>query len=179
MTINELDIEQKPRIGSGTYKDVYNLKTRPDLVIKTFDTLNNESIYDVQEEEEMSKKYPELFTQIKKVDYKKGYMVQEKVNADSFKNDVDKLKKEIVLETPAFKPIDIVAYLFDRLLDNNKEAIVVIKNILTNNDNKKFYNKLVTYLSKLSKVKREAYGIDVHRENFGYNNKQQIKMFDI
>jgi hypothetical protein len=179
MIFKELDIKQKPRIGSGTYKDVYDLKTRPDLVIKTFDVLDEDSIHDVKEEEELSKKYPELLTQIKKVNYKKGYMVQEKVNADSFKKDVDKLKEEIVSETPTFESIDIVSYLFDRLVDNNKDAIVVIKNILTDNNNKKFYNKLVTYLFKLSKVKRAISGIDAHRENFGYNNKQQIKMFDI
>jgi hypothetical protein len=179
MIFKELDIKQKPRIGSGTYKDVYDLKTHPDLVIKTFDVLDEDSIHDVKEEEELSKKYPELLTQIKKVNYKKGYMVQEKVNADSFKKDVDKLKEEIVSETPTFESIDIVSYLFDRLVDNNKDAIVVIKNILTDNNNKKFYNKLVTYLFKLSKVKRAISGIDAHRENFGYNNKQQIKMFDI
>lgn len=179
MIFKELDIKQKPRIGSGTYKDVYDLKTRPDLVIKTFDVLDEDSIHDVKEEEELSKEYPELLTQIKKVNYKKGYMVQEKVNADSFKKDVDKLKEEIVSETPTFESIDIVSYLFDRLVDNNKDAIVVIKNILTDNNNKKFYNKLVTYLFKLSKVKRAISGIDAHRENFGYNNKQQIKMFDI
>jgi hypothetical protein len=179
MIFKELDIKQKTKIGTGTYKDVYNLETYPGFVAKTFDTLSNESIYDVQEEEELSKKYPELFTQIKKVDYKKGYMVQEKVNADSFRNDVDKLKEEIVSEAPSFKPIDIVFYLFRHLRDNNKEAIKVIKDILKDNNNKKFYNKLITYLSKLSKVKREMYGIDVHRENFGYNDKQQIKMFDI
>jgi hypothetical protein len=181
MIFKELNIKQKSKIGSGTYKDVYDLKTRPDLVIKTFDVLDGDSVHDVKEEEELSKKYPELFTQIKKVNYKKGYIVQEKVNADSFRNDVDKLKEEIVSETPTsnFLSIDIVAYLFDRLVDNNKDAIVVIKNILTDNNNKKFYNKLVTYLSKLSKVKRAISGIDAHRENFGYNNKKEIKMFDI
>jgi hypothetical protein len=179
MIFKELDIKQKPKIGSGTYKDVYDLKTRPDLVIKTFDILDGDSVHDVKEEEELSKKYPKLFTQIKKVNYKKGYIVQEKVNADSFEKNVDKLKEEILSETPTFKSIDIVAYLFDRLVDNNKDAIVVIKNILTDNNNKKFYNKLVTYLFKLSKVKRAISGIDAHKENFGYNNKQQIKMFDI
>jgi len=179
MIFKELDIKQKPRIGFGTYKDVYNLETHPGFVIKTFSPLENEVVYDVQEEEEKSKKYPELFTQIKKINYKKGYMIQEKVNDDAFKEDVNKLKSEIVSEAPTFESIDIVSYLFDRLVDNNKDAIVVIKNILTDNNNKKFYNKLVTYLFKLSKVKRAISGIDAHRENFGYNNKQQIKMFDI
>lgn len=179
MIFKELDIRQKTKIGSGTYKDVYDLETYPGFVAKRFDTLNNESIYDVQEEEELSKKYPELFTQIKKVDYKKGYMVQEKVDKDKFQSDADKLKEEIVSEAPTFQYIDIVAYLFDRLVDNNKDAIVVIKNILTDNNNKKFYNKLITYLSKLSKIKREVVGFDAHRENFGYDKQNNIKMFDI
>jgi len=179
MIFKELDIRQKTKIGSGTYKDVYDLETYPGFVAKTFDTLNNESIYDVQEEEELSKKYPELFTQIEKVDYKRGYMVQEKVNAEEFENDVDKLKKEIVLAAPSFKPIDIVSYLFRHLRDNNKDAIKVIKDILKDNNNKKFYNTLITYLFKLSKVKRERQGLDAHRENFGYNDNKQIKMLDI
>jgi hypothetical protein len=41
------------------------------------------------------------------------------------------------------------------------------------------FNKLITYLSKLSKVKRDVLGMDVHMENFGYNDKNEIKMFDI
>jgi hypothetical protein len=179
MIFKELDIRQKTKIGSGTYKDVYDLETYPGFVAKTFDTLNNESIYDVQEEEELSKKHPELFAQIKKVDYKRGYMVQEKVNAKEFETDIDSLKDEIVAEAPSFKPIDISFYLFRHLRDNNKDAIKVIKDILKDNDNKRFYNKLITYLSKLSKIKRETQGLDVHRENFGYNDKKQIKMLDI
>jgi hypothetical protein len=179
MIFKELDIKQKPRIGFGTYKDVYNLETHPGFVIKTFSPLENEVVYDVQEEEEKSKKYPELFTQIKKVNYKKGYMIQEKVNDDAFKEDVNKLKSEIVSEAPTFENIDIVRYLYDHLVDNNKDAIIAIKNILSNNSNKKFYNKLITYLSKLSKVKRDVFGMDVHMENFGYNDKNEIKMFDI
>jgi hypothetical protein len=106
-------------------------------------------------------------------------MIQEKVNAEKFENDVDELKKEIVLVAPSFKPIDIVSYLFRHLRDNNKDAIKVIKDILKDNDNKKFYNTLITYLFKLSKVKRERQGLDVHRENFGYNDNKQIKMLDI
>lgn len=179
MIFKELDIRQKTKIGSGTYKDVYDLETYPGFVAKRFDTLDNESIYSVQEEEEISKKYPELFTQIKKVDYKRGYMVQEKVDKDKFQSDADKLKEEVVSKAPTFQYIDIVAYLFDRLVDNNKEAIKAIKNVLQDNNNKKFYNKLITYLSKLSKIKREAYGLDTHRENFGYDKQGNIKMFDI
>jgi hypothetical protein len=179
MIFKELDIRQKIKIGSGTYKDVYDLETYPGFVAKKFSILDNEVVYDVQEEEEISKKYPELFTQIKKVDYKRGYMVQEKVNATQFENDIDVLKKEIVLAAPSFKPIDIVSYLFRHLRDNNKEAIKAIKDILKDNNNKKFYNKLITYLSKLSKVKRERQGVDVHRENFGYDKQGNIKMLDI
>jgi len=179
MMFNEINIRQKTKIGSGTYKDVYDLETYPGFVAKIFSTLDNEVVYDVQEEEESGKKYPELFAQIKKVDYKKGYMVQEKVNDDTFKKDVDKLKEEIVSEAPSFKPIDIVFYLFRHLRDNNKDAIKAIKDVLKNNDNKKFYNKLITYLSKLSKVKRDVFGMDVHRENFGYDKQGNIKMFDI
>jgi hypothetical protein len=179
MIFKELDIRQKIKIGSGTYKDVYDLETYPGFVAKKFSILDNEVVYDVQEEEEISKKYPELFTQIKKVDYKRGYMVQEKVDKDKFQSDVDKLKEEIVLAAPSFKPIDIPFYLFRHLRDNNKDAIKAIKDILKDNNNKKFYNTLITYLFKLSKVKRETQGLDVHRENFGYNDKKQIKMLDI
>jgi hypothetical protein len=178
MIFKELNIKQKTKIGSGTYKDVYDLETYPGFIVKTFDILDNESLYSVQEEEEISKKYPELFTQIKTVNYKKGYMVQEKVDKDRFQADADKLKEEIVSGAPT-QYIDIVAYLFDRLLDNNKEAIKVIKNVLQDNNNKKFYNKLITYLFKLSKIKREAVGFDAHRENFGYDKQDNIKMFDI
>jgi hypothetical protein len=179
MMFNELNTKQKPRMGSGTYKDVYNLSTRPDLVIKVFDRLSNESIYDVQEEEQLGKKYPDLFAKIEKVNYEKGYMIQQKLDVDKFRKDVDSLKQEIVFETPSFSNIDIVAYLFRHLENNNKDAIKVIKDILKDNNNKKFYNKLITYLSKLSKVKREMYGIDANRENFGYDKQDNIKILDI
>ena len=176
---NELNTKQKPRMGSGTYKDVYNLSTRPDLVIKVFDRLSNESIYDVQEEEQLGKKYPDLFAKIEKVNYEKGYMIQQKLDVDKFRKDVDSLKQEIVFETPSFSNIDIVAYLFRHLENNNKDAIKVIKDILNDNNNKKFYNKLITYLSKLSKVKRDVHRLDVHKKNFGYDKQGNIKMFDI
>lgn len=179
MIFKELNIKQKLRTGSGTYKDVYDLSTRPNLIVKVFDTLGNESVYDVQEEEELGKKHPDLFAKIEKVNYKKGYMIQEKLDKDKFLKDVDNLEKEIIAETPSFNSIDIVSYLFNHLLNNNKDAIKVIKNILQDNNNKKFYNKLITYLSKLSKVKRDVHRLDVHKKNFGYDKQGNIKTFDI
>ena len=106
-------------------------------------------------------------------------MIQQKLDVDKFRKDVDSLKQEIISETPSFINIDIVAYLFRHLEDNNKDAVKVIKDILKDNNNKKFYNKLITYLSKLSKVKREMYGIDANRENFGYDKQGNIKILDI
>ena len=69
MKIDEFNIRLKPRKGTGTYKDMYFLDTRPDLIIKAFDRESNESIYDVKDEEEIGKKYPELFATIVKINY--------------------------------------------------------------------------------------------------------------
>jgi hypothetical protein len=175
--INELGIKQKKKIGSGAYKDVYDLETHPNLIVKKFDVLDKDVVKDVEEEEQLSKKYPELFTKIEKVIYNKGIIIQEKVDPFEFRNDIDKLKTEIVNITPSFKPTDISFYLFRHIRDKNKEAIVIIKDILQDNKNKLFYNKLITYLTKLCNINKNI--IDVHRENFGYNNDKQIKMFDI
>jgi hypothetical protein len=178
MILKEINIKYKKRADSGTYKNVYDLETHPHLLIKTFDPIDENSVNDIREEERLSKKYPDLFANIKKINYDKGYMIQEKMNADSFRRDVDNLKKEILLSAPNFRPIDIVAYLFRHMRDNNPEAITVIRDILKNNKNKKFYNKLISYFDKLVDVTKITSYLDVHRENFGYDNNQQIKMFD-
>ena len=123
MKIDEFNIRLKPRKGTGTYKDMYFLDTRPDLIIKAFDRESNESIYDVKDEEEIGKKYPELFATIVKINYNKGWLVQEKLNTETFLSDVNNLSSEISKAVPHMGVLDIVAYLFDRIKDKDMENL--------------------------------------------------------
>jgi len=182
MITNELEIKQKLRKGSGTFKDMYFLDTHPDKVVKTFNPLDSWEEISIKNEIELQNKYPKLFTKIFKFNFKKGWFVQEKTNMDNFLIDVQKLKDDILQSAPNFKYIDLTPYLYGHIITENVDALESFKDLIKSNKNKQFYNKLVTYLKDLTQVKiKDVDGstLDVHSENFGYNNKKEIKMFDI
>ena len=180
MKIDEFNIRLKPRKGTGTYKDMYFLDTRPDLIIKAFDRESNESIYDVKDEEEIGKKYPELFATIVKINYNKGWLVQEKLNTETFLSDVNNLSSEISKAVPHMGVLDIVAYLFDRIKDKDTENIKTIYSLLKDSNNKKFYKELISYLNKIKHINSSTRpSLDSHKDNFGYDKYKKIKMLDI
>jgi hypothetical protein len=182
MITNELEIKSKIRKGTGTFKDMYFLDTHPDKVVKTFNPLDSWEEVSIKNEMELHSKYPKLFTKIFKLNLEKGWVVQERTNVDDFLTDLQKLKEDILQQAPNFKYIDLTSYLYKHIVTENTDALVSFKNLIKSNGNKQFYNKLVKYLSDLIQVKIkdvDGSNLDVHSNNFGYNNKKEIKMFDI
>jgi len=178
MIYNEVKIKPKLIKGTGAFKDVYFIETRPDLVVKVFSTLDKNEVRYIRVENELAEKAPELFAKILKVNYDRGYMIQEKLNIDDWLKDEKSLEDEIIQTSPIFKNIDIVAYLERHIRDNNLEAIKKIKDIVKDKNNKNTFNKITKYIAQLLKISKSI-NLDLHKFNLGYDKQKNIKAFDI
>jgi hypothetical protein len=171
MIFKELNIKPKLRKGTGTYKDMYFIDTRPDLVVKVYDKSDPSVKYDIEEEEKFSQEYPDLYAKILKVNYEKGYIIQEKLNIDPFLSDINKLQNILNIKDP----IDLTSRIYRSIKNNNPLELKKYKDLLTDKNDKKIFNSLVTFLSKLKNINY----IDVHKDNLGYDKNNNIKLVDI
>lgn len=173
--ITEIKTTPKIRRGSGAYKDMYFFEKDPTKVIKTFSPSDTEAVKGIRFEEKFNQE-SDLFAKVYKVNYEKGWMIQEKLDVSLFEKKYDLLKKELINITKGFINIDIVAYLYDRLREKDYDNIFEIKSNLNDKSNKIFYNKLVKFLKEL--IQFTDIQLDIHSGNLGYKDSQ-IKILDI
>jgi hypothetical protein len=181
--LKELNIQSKASIGQGGEQTVYPSKIKPGFVIKK---LTGENEYftkeDWKEIIQTSQQHPEVFAQIDKVDFDKGYAVQEKLDEKSLTKDGDELYKylkdnNILYRNPQDKNnytgLDIIGILYsdpDRLdmLDNTPWEDTLKP-------------KLERFFNKLNEI---GYGIDdnylgdLRLTNIGYDKNGEIKILD-
>ena len=92
--LKELNIQSKTPIGQGGEQTAYPSKIKPGFVIKK---LTGENEYftkeDWKEIIQTAQQHPEVFAQVDKVDFDKGYFVQEKLDEKSLTKDGNELYK--------------------------------------------------------------------------------------
>lgn len=182
--LNEINIYQKLPLGKGGEHTVYPFKTKPGFVIKKL-TGEKEEYFtkdDWIEIIQTAQQHPDIFAQIDKVDFDKGYFVQEKLDEKSLTKDGKELYKYLkdnnILyrneqDKSFYAGLDIIAILYmdpDRI------------NMLNNTP---WENTLKPKLERLfNKLNKAGYGIDndylgdLRLTNVGYDKNGEIKILD-
>jgi len=181
--LKELNIQLKTPIGKGDEQTAYPSKTKPGFVIKKF---TPESEFFTKEDWveiiETAQQHPEIFAQIDKVDFDKGYFVQEKLDEKSLTKDGNELynylkDNNILYRNPQdkndYSGLDIITILYI-----NPDRINMLNNTPWEDTLKP---KLERFFDKLNNA---GYGIDdnylgdLRLTNVGYDKNGEIKILD-
>lgn len=181
--LKELNIQTKSSIGQGGEHTVYPSKIKPGFVIKKF---TGENKYFTKEDWaeiiETAQQHPEVFAQIDKVDFDKGYFVQEKLDEKSLTKDGNELynylkDNNILYRNPQdkndYSGLDIITILY-----MDPDRINMLDNTSWEDTLKP---KLERFFDKLDKA---GYGIDdnylgdLRLTNVGYDKNGEIKILD-
>ena len=181
--LKELNIQSKTPIGQGGEQTAYPSKIKPGFVIKK---LTGENEYFIKEDWEeiiqTAQQHPEVFAQVDKVDFDKGYFVQEKLDEKSLTKDGNELYKYLkdnnILyrnenDKSNYSGLDIITILYMDL-----DRIDMLDNTPWENTLKP---KLKNFFNKLNQA---GYGIDdnylgdLRLTNIGYDKNGEIKILD-
>ena len=174
--LNEIKTRTKKILGKGREREVYLSHTNPNLVFKLW-------VYDgLVEEKELFDQHPDLFVDIKKVRHYDnphygniGYAVMERVDTVGFKQEATKLYhalEEIGYTNGIFNLIDGT--------QNEKKYDEVI-NKLNDYDPalSDFFIKLRDCVLGVQKVLGRFSFFDRSFDQFGFDDKKNIKCFDV
>ena len=181
--LKELNIQSKSPIGQGGEHTVYSSKTKPGFVIKK---LTGENEYYTKEDwaeiVKTAQQHPEVFAQIDKVDFDKGYFVQEKLDEKSLTKDGNELHKYLkdnnILyrndqDKSDYSSLDIITILY-----MTPDRIDMLDDTPWENTLKP---KLERFFDKLNEA---GHGIDdnflgdLRLTNIGYDKNGEIKILD-
>ena len=181
--LKELNIQSKAPIGQGGEQTVYPSKIKPGFVIKK---LTGEYEYFTKEDWkkiiQTAQQHPEVFAQIDKVDFDKGYFVQEKLDEKSLTKDGNKLYKYLkdnnILyrdeqDKSDYSGLDIITILYMDL-----DRIDMLDNTPWEDTLKP---KLERFFDKLNKTGHgidDNYLGDLRLTNVGYDKNGEIKILD-
>lgn len=181
--LKELNIQLKVPIGQGGEQTVYPSKIKSNFVIKKL-TGGNE-FYTKKDWEEIiqtAQQHPEVFAKIDKVDFDKGYFVQEKLDEKSLTKDGNELYKYLkdnnILyrnnqDKNDYSGLDIITILY-----LSPDRINMLDDTPWENTLKP---KLERFFNKLNKT---GHGIDdnflgdLRLTNVGYDKNGEIKILD-
>jgi hypothetical protein len=181
--LKELNIQSKAPIGQGGEQTVYPSKIKPGFVIKK---LTGEYGYftkeDWKEIIQTAQQHPEIFAQIDKVNFNKGYLTQEKLDEKSLTKDGKELYKYLkdnnILyrneqDKSYYSGLDIIAILY---MDPGRIDML---------DNTPWESTLKPKLERFfDKLNKTGYGIDgdylgdLRLTNVGYDKNGEIKILD-
>ena len=173
--------KQKELLNYGMYKKVFPLKSNPNYIVKAFNKKSQSTINAIKKEEEFFNKYPDISAKIIRINYEKGWMIQEKLDTINFLKDLnssfselkDILEKEIrnfavyekmeTLETCYFRQVHIFH------VNPFLEKIYY------------FFEKLEDYdLVKVNSISSRFYfALDLSGDNLGYDKDKNIKFLDM
>ena len=181
--LKEINIQSKTPIGQGGEQTAYPSKIKPGFVIKK---LTGENEYFTKEDWEeiiqTAQQHPEVFAQVDKVDFDKGYFVQEKLDEKSLTKDGNELYKYLkdnnILyrnenDKSNYSGLDIITILY-----MDPDRIDMLDDTLWENTLKP---KLESFFNKLNQA---GYGIDdnylgdLRLTNVGYDKNGEIKILD-
>jgi hypothetical protein len=181
--LKELNIQSKVPIGQGSEHTIYSSEIKPGFVIKK---LTGENEYytkdDWKQILQISQQYPEVFAKIDKINFDKGYFVQEKLDEKSLTKDGSELynylKNNNILyrdnqDKSNYSGLDIITILYinpDRInmLDNTPWEYTLKP-------------KLESFFKKLNKIGYDInnnYLGDLRLTNVGYDKNGEIKILD-
>ena len=181
--LKELNIQSKTPIGQGGEQTAYPSKIKPGFVIKK---LTGENEYFTKEDWEeiiqTAQQHPEVFAQVDKVNFDKGYFVQEKLDEKSLTKDGNELYKYLKDNNILYRNennksdysgLDIITILY-----MDPDRIDMLDDTPWENTLKP---KLESFFNKLNQA---GYGIDdnylgdLRLTNVGYDKNGEIKILD-
>ena len=186
---------KEPFIKIGANKLVFLSRTNPNFIIKTFN-VNYPNI--IKNDEYFQKDHPNLYAKIAKINYKKGIIIQEKLDTDKVIKEFNILSNFFLRKGYFDKPLD--KYLFDYTINFMRILIKgnlpmyryvynlipklneVIPKIGKDLELLSIFNKWVSILQIISKIPEYEYDkkyIDSSWRNFGYDKEGNLKLFDI
>lgn len=181
--LKELNIQPKTSIGQGGEHTIYPSKIKPGFVIKK---LTGEFEFFTKEDWkkiiQAAQQHPEVFAQIDKVDFDKGYFVQEKLDEKSLTKDGNELyeylKDNNILyrndqDKSDYSSLDIITILY-----MTPDRIDMLDNTPWENTLKP---KLERFFDKLNKAGHgidDNYLGDLRLTNIGYDKNGEIKILD-
>jgi hypothetical protein len=182
-TLKELNIQPKTPIGKGSEQTAYPFKSKPGYIIKKF---TSDSKYYTKEDWteiiKIAQQHPEIFAKIDRVDFDKGYFVQEKLDEKSLTKDgielYNYLKDNNILyrnnqDKNNYSGLDIISILY---MEPDRMSML---------DNTPWEKTLKPKLKRLfNKLNQSGYGIndnylgDFRLTNVGYDENREIKILD-
>jgi len=181
--LKELNIQPKTPIGQGDEQTTYPSKIKPGFVIKKF-TADEENFTKEEWREviETAQQHPDVFAQIDKVDFDKGYIVQEKLDEKSLTKDGNELysylkDNNILYRNPQdrsnYSGLDPITILY---MDPDRIDML---------DNTPWEDTLKPKLERFfDKLENAGFGIndnflgDLRLTNVGYDKNGEIKILD-
>jgi hypothetical protein len=181
--LKELNIQLKTPIGQGDEQTVYPSKIKSGFVIKKF-TANEENFTKEEWREviETAQQHPDVFAQIDKVDFDKGYIVQEKLDEKSLTKDGNELYSYLKDNNILYRnPQDISNY-------SGLDPITILymdPDRIDMLDNTPWEDTLKPKLERFfDKLENAGFGIndnflgDLRLTNVGYDKNGEIKILD-
>jgi len=183
--LNELNIQPKIPIGKGGEQIAYPFKTKPEYIIKKF-TSDPEFKYFTKEDWieiiKTAQQHPEIFAKIDKVDFNKGYFVQEKLDEKSLTKDsielYNYLKDNNILyrnnqDKSDYSGLDIVTILYMA-----PDRIDMLNNTPWEKTLKPKFERLFNKLNQAGYGINDNYLGDLRLTNVGYDKEGEIKILD-
>lgn len=170
--LTEWNIQNKNELGKGRDKKAFELKTNSDYVVKKFDNDRG-----VENEVEFQKSYPDLCAKIIKVNYERGYLIQEKLDTKKFLDEVTRVIN-LLRKLGFYFGLGFDSLKFYFIGDDEievKEFYAAIEKL-----NDPFLNKLKLFFTELmSKYGYPRKFLDIHEGNLGLDKKGNIKLLDL
>jgi hypothetical protein len=180
--LKELNIQQKPQIGQGNEHTVYLSKIKPGFVIKQFSESEWNTKEGWEEVIQTAQQHPEVFAKIDKVNFDKGYFVQEKLDEKSLTKDgvelIKYLKDNNILynndqDKKRYNGLDILTILY-----TYPDKIDMLDNTPWENTLKPKFERFFDKLNKIGYGNYDDYLDDLRLTNVGYDKNGEIKILD-
>jgi hypothetical protein len=154
----------------GAFKSMYDLNTRPDLIVKVWKEKDD---YMAKDEYNTFKKYPDLFARIEKINFERRYMVQERLDTDRVHKDFKVMEK--LLYVPYFNKF--LEQVISKISESDDEKFVNAYDNFSQKDK----DTLLRYLKFFRKVRDidTKSDKDTNPGNMGYDKKGNLKLLDI
>ena len=184
--LKEINIQSKTHIGQGSEQTAYPSKIKPGFVIKKFTGNNTFTTKDDWIKQiKNSQQYPDVFAEIEKFDFDKGYFIQEKLDEKSLTNDGVELYKYLKSNNklpktwPSEYPMLDIASIFYIEWEDKPDLINLLDDTPWENTLKP---KLKRFFDKLNKHglgynSKSPLG-DIRFSNIGYDKNGEIKILD-
>lgn len=172
----------------GLYKNVYTSKSNPDIIIKQIK--RPYQIDKLDFELEFYKDYPNICAKIYKVFYKKGIIIQEKLNTSIIKYELDYLTKKlnkIGYDNESFAFIKSLIkspnlYFYTKYKDVTYDTIISKFQEKRFNKSLLLFNKWFEFIKQVSEIDPIKYKkkyLDFHSGNIGKDKEGNLKLLDI